>query len=143
MTAKRMTGEYKGRYGIKTPEGFMPAYEMAAGDKTAETIAAFQAGIDHLADYEDLGVMPEQIREIDALYSKLAKEAAGYKEKSRLGAEALEMRNAKSPYPDENVIACANCGSGEYLYNEDGNENRFCGLCGQAIDWSEDGRYDE
>ena len=36
------------------------------------------------------------------------------------------------------VWACAGCGSGEYLLNEDGNRNRFCGQCGQAIDWSED-----
>ncbi len=46
---ERLTGEYKGRYGIKTPEGFMPAYEMASSDKSAESIAAFQEGIDRLA----------------------------------------------------------------------------------------------
>lgn len=27
------------------------------------------------------------------------------------------------------------CGSGEYLHNEDGNEQNFCGQCGQAIEW--------
>lgn len=27
-------------------------------------------------------------------------------------------------------------GSGEYLYNEDGNRNRYCGQCGQRIDWT-------
>ena len=26
-------------------------------------------------------------------------------------------------------------GSGEYLYNEDGNRTEFCGQCGQAIKW--------
>ena len=26
-------------------------------------------------------------------------------------------------------------GSGEYLHNEDGNKNRFCGQCGQSITW--------
>lgn len=42
-----------------------------------------------------------------------------------------------SPYydGDESIIACPNCGSGEWLHNEDGNENNFCGQCGQAIDW--------
>ena len=45
-----------------------------------------------------------------------------------------------SPYPggDENVLACQNCKSGEYLYNEDGNRNSFCGQCGKAIDWGEE-----
>lgn len=45
-----------------------------------------------------------------------------------------------SPYPEgnENVLACQNCKSGEYLYNEDGNRNSFCGQCGKAIDWGEE-----
>lgn len=43
-----------------------------------------------------------------------------------------------SPYPDGDmsIIACPHCGSGEYLHNEDGNEQNYCGQCGQAIDWS-------
>ena len=50
----------------------------------------------------------------------------------------LQMK--ASPYPDgdENVLACQNCKSGEYLYNEDGNRNSFCGQCGKAIDWGEE-----
>lgn len=32
---------------------------------------------------------------------------------------------------------CPRCGSGEYLHNEDGNENNFCGQCGCPLDWSE------
>lgn len=43
-----------------------------------------------------------------------------------------------TPYPDgdTSIIACPRCGSGEYLHNEDGNEQNYCGKCGQAIDWS-------
>lgn len=43
-----------------------------------------------------------------------------------------------SPYPDgdTSILACPCCGSGEYLHNEDGNEQNYCGQCGQAIDWS-------
>ena len=43
-----------------------------------------------------------------------------------------------TPYPDgdTSIIACPRCGSGEYLYNEDRNEQNYCGQCGQAIDWS-------
>lgn len=46
----------------------------------------------------------------------------------------------RSPYPDgdEHILSCWNCGSGEYLYNEDGNRNDYCGQCGQKIDWGEE-----
>lgn len=30
---------------------------------------------------------------------------------------------------------CPFCGSGEYMYNEDENENNFCGQCGTPLDW--------
>lgn len=48
---------------------------------------------------------------------------------------ALYLQMKASPYPDgdENVLACQNCKSGEYLYNEDGNRNSFCGQCGKAM----------
>lgn len=41
----------------------------------------------------------------------------------------------KSPHPDDDnsILACPCCGSGEYLQNEDGNENHFCGQCGQRV----------
>lgn len=39
---------------------------------------------------------------------------------------------------DAGVMACPSCGSGEYLHNEDGNRCRFCGQCGQAIEWGGD-----
>ena len=46
----------------------------------------------------------------------------------------------RSPYPDgdRSILACPSCGSGEYLWNEDGNRNHFCGQCGQAIDWGDE-----
>ena len=51
--------------------------------------------------------------------------------------ELLESIQAevKSPHPDgdSSILACPCCGSGEYLQNEDGNENRFCGQCGQRV----------
>lgn len=30
---------------------------------------------------------------------------------------------------------CPNCGSGEYMTNEDGNQNQYCGQCGTHLDW--------
>lgn len=41
-------------------------------------------------------------------------------------------------FAKDGVIACQYCGSGEYLYNEDGNHNNFCGQCGTRIDWPKD-----
>ena len=59
-------------------------------------------------------------------------------EACRMGREALFRRMPGSPHPDgdANILACPTCGSGEYLYNEDGNRCCFCGWCGQAIDWN-------
>ena len=53
------------------------------------------------------------------------------------GQQEAALRNCpESPYDDDYEV-CPNCGSGEYLHNEDGNRNSFCGQCGQAIDWAE------
>lgn len=61
-------------------------------------------------------------------------------EACRMGRAALFLQMKESPYQDgdEDVLACPNCGSGEYLHNEDGNRNRFCGQCGKAIAWNEE-----
>jgi hypothetical protein len=61
-------------------------------------------------------------------------------EACRMGRAALFLQMKESPYPDGDagVLACPNCGSGEYLHNEDGNRNRFCGQCGKAIAWNEE-----
>ena len=60
-------------------------------------------------------------------------------EACRMGREAILRSIPDSPYPDGDVsiLACPNCGSGEYLHNLDGEEMRFCGQCGQAIKWEE------
>lgn len=60
-------------------------------------------------------------------------------EACRMGMDALDRRIPRTPHPDNDahILACPHCGSGEWLYNEDGNRVRFCGQCGQAIDWSE------
>lgn len=63
---------------------------------------------------------------------KAAGDAEGY---ARGKAEAASQNIPESPFDDE-YEACPRCGSGEYLHNEDGNRNSFCGQCGQAIDWT-------
>lgn len=39
------------------------------------------------------------------------------------------------PEDDIPIICCPYCGSGEYLTNEDGNRNNYCGQCGKKILW--------
>lgn len=43
----------------------------------------------------------------------------------------------KIPVKFSGTIApyCPQCGSGEYLTNEDGNQNEYCGQCGIHLDW--------
>lgn len=57
-----------------------------------------------------------------------------------LAIYALRKQIPQSPHPDGDIhiLACPNCGSGEYLHNEDGNLQQYCGQCGQAIDWEEE-----
>lgn len=49
----------------------------------------------------------------------------------------IQYQIPSSPHPnrDTSIEACQRCGSGEYLYNVDGTPNRYCGQCGQMIDW--------
>ena len=56
-----------------------------------------------------------------------------------MGRDALLLRIPRSPYPygDKNILACPNCGSGEYLHNQDEAENTCCGKCWQAIKWED------
>ena len=57
-----------------------------------------------------------------------------------MGRGALLLKIPRSPFPDgdKSILACPNCGSGEYLHNQDEAENTFCGQCGQAIKWEDD-----
>ena len=60
-------------------------------------------------------------------------------EACRMGRDALLLRIPRSPHPDgdKSILSCPNCGSGEYLHNQDEAENTFCGQCGQAILWED------
>lgn len=51
--------------------------------------------------------------------------------------EDKEERNEVKVIEEEEIAPyCPNCGSGEYLHNEDGNRNDYCGQCGVELDWS-------
>ena len=46
--------------------------------------------------------------------------------------EKLERRVM---YSSTSAPFCPVCKSGEWMYNEDGNENDYCGQCGTKLDW--------
>lgn len=82
----------------------------------------------------------ERAREIlDPDHREEYKSLEPVNEACRMGRAALEKMVPRSVCLD-GIEACQGCGSGEYLYNEDGNRNSFCGQCGQAIEWSEEGQ---
>lgn len=60
-------------------------------------------------------------------------------EACRMGRDAILRSIPDSPFSDgdSSLLACPNCGSGEYLHNLDGEEMRFCGYCGQALSWED------
>ena len=49
----------------------------------------------------------------------------------------LEFRKVGHGVMYSSTVApfCPVCGSGEWMYNEDGNENDYCGQCGTRLDW--------
>lgn len=59
-----------------------------------------------------------------------------YDEQQREEEEDPDTRE-NNPFAEEGVIACQFCRSGEWLYNEDGAPNAFCGQCGRRITWPE------
>lgn len=52
---------------------------------------------------------------------------------------ALKMQIPEVPLAPGAIFdfTCPHCGSRDYLKNEDGNRNKFCGQCGKALDWEE------
>ena len=56
------------------------------------------------------------------------------REAVRRAIYALRKRVPESPF-GKNGIACPNCGSDEFLYNRNGNKNKYCGKCGKRIAW--------
>lgn len=76
---------------------------------------------------------------LDPRHRERYESLAVVEEACSMGRDALLLRIPRSPYPDgdKSILACPNCGSGEYLHNQDEAENTFCGQCGQAILWED------
>lgn len=76
---------------------------------------------------------------LDPRHRERYESLAAVEDACSMGRDALLLRIPRSPHPDgdKSILSCPNCGSGEYLYNQDEAENTFCGQCGQAILWED------
>ena len=52
------------------------------------------------------------------------------------GGEGKEpVKKIPIKYGQGIALMCPRCGSAEYLHNEDGRQNDYCGQCGTRLDW--------
>lgn len=118
----------KERLTIKAPSGLI---HLKDNKENTNNLA-----IKKLSDYEDTGLTPADIVQIDRDFTAQAKELA----------ELKELRTPQKPtleddgYDDEGFIAydtwyCPNCNKN---YELDYEEYDYCPNCGQCIDWSEE-----
>lgn len=83
-----------------------------------------------LAAYEDLGITPEQIQEIDKLYAEKCREVAELKKK-QTPMKPIKNRTQNIRYTS--AYSCPNCGGG---FTGTGIAD-YCYHCGQKLDWVE------
>lgn len=62
---------------------------------------------------------------------------------TRIQKELNELKKRNEPmkikHENNGIPYCSNC-ERTYLRNTLGNENNYCGYCGQALDWSKDAK---
>lgn len=98
-------------------------------------------GMCTLKAYEDTGLTPEQIREIDRLYTEKCREVAGLRQRDT----AKEPQYKGDGYHDGDLICdtwiCPNCGE---RYEVEYDDYDFCPKCGQRLKWEgmRDGQID-
>ena len=85
--------------------------------------------------YKDTGLTPDQLREIDKLYSEQAKELGEYKKLGTLEEvrEAVEKQKRKKPCASNQCYVCPHCG----LVTSLKTKHNYCDACGQRISWEE------
>ena len=77
----------------------------------------------------------EAIKNINALNTVCSQKDfydAEFESALALAIEAIEKQIPKKPYWEHGVWHCKSCGL--YIFNDES----FCPVCGQAIDWSDD-----
>lgn len=102
---------------------------------------AVQECFTRLGEYEDTGLTPEQIREIDRLYAEKCREVAELRQRDT----AKEPQYEGDGYHDGDLICdtwiCPNCGE---RYEVEYDDYDFCPKCGQRLKWEgmRDGQID-
>ena len=84
----------------------------------------------------------EWLKAIEAKYVHGGDEAFDNKRKTAINTaiSALEKQIPKKldgKDEDDLVCGCHKCGEVNALWKMNGDRNRYCGNCGQAIDWSD------
>ncbi len=88
--------------------------------------------VTQLAKYEDTGLEPEQIIEIDELYSEIAKENIRMRKRDT----AMLLENIKCAKKDKGYLSFGTCPKCKRRVSnvEGGN---YCQNCGQRLKWEE------
>lgn len=128
------------RLTIRMPDGTIKLVKdtevMCFGDAQKN----LQQVIKRLADYEDLGITAEQIRDIDEAYTELCVKHGEY---TKIGTaeefrEAVEKEPCKAHrvllYNGKTGYECGYCGN-ELKINEFYGD--YCHWCGNALNWKE------
>lgn len=87
--------------------------------------------VDTLAAYENTGLTPEQIQEIDRLYAEKCQEVAKMRQRDIPERPKILGENSAAGY---RIGKCTKCGNIIRSYIA------FCDECGQRVDWN---MYDE
>lgn len=114
--------ELKGCHGCEE-KGICYARYWCSGKKKA---------LIQLKRYEDTGLTPEQIREIDLLYAEKCQEVAKLQQRDT----AKEPQYEGDSYHEGRLVydtwICPNCGK---RYEVDYDDYDFCPKCGQRLKW--------
>lgn len=135
---ERLTIKYEGLFVPKktcTIDRFGEADDCDSCDSVCESDCencAVQECFTRLGEYEDTGLTPEQIREIDRLYAEKCREVAELRQRDT----AKEPQYEGDGYHDGDLICdtwiCPNCGE---RYEVEYDIYDFCPKCGQKILW--------
>lgn len=124
LTARHKNGNREAYY----PYCFRP--DTCDGDGASEKCdrCHFEKAVcEKLANYEETGLTPEQIREIDRLYEEKCREVAELRQRDT----AVKVKPIEAYHPvGYRVGMCPKCDAILRDY-----ANRFCGECGQRLEW--------
>lgn len=138
MTMERLTIKYEGLFVPKktcTIDRFGEADDCDSCDSVCESDCencAVQECFTRLGVYEDTGLTPEQIREIDRLYTEKCREVAELRQRDK----AVLPENIKGNKKDNGRLRFGTCPKCKTRVTnvESGN---YCQNCGQRLKWEE------